>query len=49
MDYKDYAFGLAINNKTESRVIGYRPTYASCGTKINHLDLYFITLAWWVE
>ncbi len=49
MKYKDYVFGLAINNKTESRLFGYHATYADDGTKINQFDLIFITFAWWTE
>ena len=48
MNYKDYAFGFSINNKTESRLLGYRATYKN-DIKFNRLDFYFFTVAWWIE
>jgi hypothetical protein len=49
MTYKDYAFAFSINNKTESRLLGYRATYSDNKIKFNHFDFYFFTVAWWVE
>ena len=49
MTYKDYAFAFSINNKTESRLLGYRLVIGKEGIKFNHLDFYFFTVAWWVE
>jgi hypothetical protein len=48
MTYKDYAFAFSINNKTESRLLGYRATYSET-IKFNYFDFYFFTIAWWVE
>ena len=43
MTYKDYAFGFSINNKTESRLLGYRATYSET-IKFNYFDFYFFRI-----